>query len=402
MAGPARARRILWLLNHTTLMEWEVPMLVDLGFEVFVPKVLPVGPNSRTARVTDAFDATLTIPETDLRHLNTLNLYDEPYSRDTADLLNRHFATAIAASMFPGLYYLLRAFGGRILMRAFGHAGDYDYESATATIPRAALDARSYSPWTAAPGRAWARFRSRLPGRDRLEFRNAATREMVRVGRRLHLAAAYEAIIAHERRFLRTRAVFLPLALPQSMFAAGDSWTGGEDRILFVCPNIDQIDYYRRIYLDFKQAFGDLPAWIAGRQDLNGVEAPLTTEDSSILGYVSRERLDALIRSCTCMFYHSREPRHLHYHPLEAIVAGQPLIFMAGGLLESLGGPDQPGLCRDHAEAREKIERLRRGDTALCTAIRSAQRSILRHFEPEACATVWRRNFLPLLRGNAA
>lgn len=402
MDAPTRARRILWLLNHTTLMEWEVPMLIDLGFEVFVPKRLPVGPNSRTARVTDAYDASLTIPPADLERLNEVNFYDEPFSRETISILDRHFATAIAASIFPGLYYLLRGFAGRIFMRAFGHGGDFDYESATATIPAKNLDHRSYSPWAAGLGRAWARCRSRLPGPDRLAFHNAVTHEMVRVGHRLHLAAAYESIIDHERPFLRQRAVFLPLALPQAMIDSGGSWTGGEDRILFICPNIDQIDYYRRIYLDFKRAFSGLPAWIAGRQDLNGVVTPLTTQDPSILGYVPRKRLDELMRTCICMFYHSREPRHLHYHPLEAIAAGQPLVFMAGGLLEALAGSGQPGMCRDHAEARAKIERLRQGDVGLRESICSAQSGILRHFQPRYCATVWRRNFLPLVRGTAA
>jgi hypothetical protein len=397
-----RDDRILWLLNHTTLMEWEVPMLISLGFEVFVPKQLPVGPNSRTARVTDRFDATLTIPAEDLQQLNSVNFYDAAYSATTARLLNRHFATAISASIFPGLYYLLRAFQGRIFMRAFGHAGAFDYESATATIPFDSLDRRSFAPWHAPVGRCIAGFWSRLGGLRGLAFHNPVTHEMARVARRLHLAAAYEEIIAHERPFLKSRSVFLPLALPESMFASGGRWQGGEDRVLFICPNIDQIDYYRRIYLAFKEACGDIPHWIAGRQDLNGVETPLTTQDPSILGYISREHLDGLISTCVCMFYHSQEPRHLHYHPLEAIAAGQPLIFMAGGLLESLGGRDQPGLCRDVAEVRGKIDRLRRGDGTLRDSILIAQKRILRHFQPAYCEEVWRREFLPRVRANCS
>jgi hypothetical protein len=390
-------RRLLWILNHTTLMEWEVPMLRELGFEVFVPKLLPVGPNGRTAKVTDAHDGTLTIPAADLDHLNTVNFYDAPLSRRTAAIVNRHFGTAIAASIYPGLYYLLRCFEGRIFMRAFGHAGDFDYDSATATIPFASLDHSSFAEPSSWPGRILARLRSRLPGRDRPVARNVVTAEMFRVRSRLHLAAAYEQIITHERPFLRQRSVFLPLALPASMLEAGGGWSGGEGRVLFVCPNIDQIDYYRRIYLRFREELGQFPSWIAGRQDLQGVDAPLTTQDDRILGFVTRERLDDLMRRCACMFYHSQEPRHLHYHPLEAIVAGQPLVFMAGGLLESLGGGDQPGLCRSYDEAREKIGRLLAGDAVLREAIRQRQRSILRHFEPAYCDHVWRENFLPLV-----
>lgn len=394
-----RPRRVLWILNHTTLMEWEVPMLLAEGFEVFVPKVLPVGPNGRTATVTDAYDGSLTIPARDLAFLNTVNFYDQPFSRHTAETINRHFDTAIAASVFPGLHYLLRCFSGRIFMRAFGHAGDFDYESATATIPFADLDSSSYTPLSSWPGRLVARLRNRLPLVDRPRCRNVVTTEMTRVRDRLHLAAAYRQIIDHERPFLRRRSVFMPLALPGSLLGGGAAWTGGEDRILFVCPNIDQIDYYRRIYLRFREELGTFPCWIAGRQDLHGVAAPLTTQDASILGYVPRERLDDLLRRCFCMFYHSQEPRHLHYHPLEAIAAGQPLVFMCGGLLESLGGGDQPGLCRSYAEARDKIARLRRGDLALQDAMRMRQREILVHFEPDRCGRAWRENFLPLVGG---
>jgi len=117
------------------------------------------------------------------------------------------------------------------------------------------------------------------------------------------------------------------------------------------------------------------------------------------LGYVARERLDDLLRRCFCMFYHSQEPRHLHYHPLEAIATGMPLVSMAGGLLEPLGGPDQPGMCRSYDEAREKIAWLQRGDEALREAIRQRQQSILTHFEPDRCSRAWRENFLPLIKG---
>jgi hypothetical protein len=95
------------------------------------------------------------------------------------------------------------------------------------------------------------------------------------------------------------------------------------------------------------------------------------------------------------MFYHSQEERHLHYHPLEAVVAGMPLIFMAGGLLEKCGGSDQPGMCRTYEEAREKIARLQRGDTKFCEAVRESQRKILEPFESDYCTQEWKKNFLP-------
>jgi len=60
-------RRVLWILNHTTLMEWEVPMLLAEGFEVFVPKVLPVGPNGRTATRSRAVVAGSEVEDSEVR-----------------------------------------------------------------------------------------------------------------------------------------------------------------------------------------------------------------------------------------------------------------------------------------------------------------------------------------------
>ena len=393
-----KKNRILWLLNHTTLMEWEVPMLIDLGFEVFVPKHLPTGGNSRTATVTDFYDSTLTTPTDDLHQLNNINFYDEPFTKKTASLLNDHFETVISAFHFPGLYYLLRAFNGKIFMRAFGHAGALDYESATKHIPSNSLNVNSFSTTFARIGRLHANILSRLPGSNRIRYHNKVMHEMVRARKRIYLASGYEEIISHERKFLKARSVFLPLAVPQVMFDKANCWNGCDNRVLFICPNIDQIEYYKHIYLTFKKHLGDMPHCIAGKQSLSGVKIPATTRDPAILGYVPQETLDRLFRDCFCMFYHSQEPRHLHYHPIEAIVAGQPLIYLSGGLLESLGGIDQPGMCKNYAEAREKIKCLQQGDITLRDSIKSSQKKILGHFEPAYCSDVWKTNFLPLVR----
>lgn len=386
--------RILWILNHTTLMEWEVPMLLELGFEVYVPKQLPSGPNSRTASITTKYDSTLSIPSEDLAHLNTLNFYEDPISEKTAGILNRHFDNCICAYIFPGLYSMLQSFRGQIFMRAFGHAGTIDYEAATDTVPEGTLR-EGYSPW-------WHRVQKRLLGLNRrlvrlagVHSKNKIMREMFIARDRIYLAAAYREIIENEKAFLKQRSLYMPLALPESITRKSGSWHGGDKRVFFVCPNIDQIDYYKRIYQKFVEELGQFPYWIGGRQDLGGPVTEPITKDPNILGYIDRARYDELMNTCSCMFYHSQEERHLHYHPLEAVVAGMPLIFMSGGLLEKCGGSDQPGMCRTYEEAREKIARLQRGDTKFREAVRDAQRKILEPFESEYCTEEWKKNFLP-------
>ena len=101
------------------------------------------------------------------------------------------------------------------------------------------------------------------------------------------------------------------------------------------------------------------------------------------------------------MFYHSQEPRHLHYHPLEAMVAGQPVVFMSGGLLERLGGPQQTGMCTTYAEAREKIGRLLDGDVQLRSAILRDRVRIRDVFTDENCTKIWQENFVPIATGES-
>ena len=99
------------------------------------------------------------------------------------------------------------------------------------------------------------------------------------------------------------------------------------------------------------KTFGDLPYVVAGAQ-------PVAVHDNHVLGYVPKEQHDRHMRELRVMYYHGTDRNHIHYHPFEAIRAGMPLVFMAGGLLDTLGGLDLPGQCQDPEEAHEKIERI--------------------------------------------
>lgn len=76
------------------------------------------------------------------------------------------------------------------------------------------------------------------------------------------------------------------------------------------------------------------------------------------------------MREMRIIFYHSQEPRHIHFHPFEAIKAGMPLVFMSGGILDQFGGSKLPGRCTSIEEARQKIRRILDGDQNLIDDIR--------------------------------
>ena len=60
-------KRILWLFNHTLLRNFELPLLIELGFEVFCPKIFGAEFGDRNASITYEYDG--------LFELNFLNLF---------------------------------------------------------------------------------------------------------------------------------------------------------------------------------------------------------------------------------------------------------------------------------------------------------------------------------------
>jgi glycosyltransferase involved in cell wall biosynthesis len=348
-------KRVLWLLNHTTLRDFEVPLLVDFGFEVFVPKVFPADEANRSASVTYEYDTTLTISKDNLEILNSFDFYIKDFTTTIADIINNEFDIAICAFFPLMLKTLMSKFKGNVFLRVFGLAGDTEYENILNEIDSQTLQ------------------------------------KIYKNSNRFFFAQSYPEISLNEHGIFKKNNLTLPLGMPKSFYINQNTWKGDEKKILFICPRITSSPtYYGNIYRNFKRYFGDLEHVIGGAQ-------PTEVDDPVVLGFQPREVLDNLLQNCRVMFYHSREPRHLHYHPLEAIIYGMPLIYMSGGLLESLGGSDQPGMCYTEEEARNKIEKILSGDSALIETICLSQKKILENFSYNYCKKIWENNFLPVV-----
>jgi glycosyltransferase involved in cell wall biosynthesis len=356
-APPPMKRRVLWLINHSTLRAFEVPLLISLGLEVYTSKLYPRHQTSfRSSSADFSFDRSLTIPGDDLARLNAHDFYQQPLFPSVRSIVNRHFDAAICG-FFPGmLREFADRFDGLLLLRAFGLADNESY----AAILR------------------------------RMHMANLLDR-FARMGSRFRFAQCYHTIQDAEPDVLRRAAIDLPLGLPEETLGHRDSWTGQRKALLFFCPGINVAPkYYGAIYRDFKRAFGALPHIIAGEQRV-------PVDDAAVRGFRPRDEVVGWFRECAAMFYHSIERRHLHYHPLEAIVYGMPLVFMRQGYLGLLD-PTQPGACDTLDEARHKVERILAGDRALIDAIRTRQARLLDSFMPAHCRDAWKERFVPLLR----
>lgn len=339
-----RPRRVMWLLNHGAARRFEIPMLKRVGYpEIYLPKIFPDDVGFRSASVDYAEDSNLTIDADLLNEMNTIN-WHLPVSRDLWKRVSRHFDIAFFTGYDArAVESLLDNFEGAALWRAYGLSVDVSYTYLAGlgqNIERLILQSRQ---------KFW-------------------------------LAEAYQDLRSIEAEFLARRAIHLPLGL--AVPDVVDRWEGSDKRIMFVCPDIVFNPYYRKVYEDFKANFGDLPHVIGGAQ-------PLKFHDPHVLGFVSAQEHQRNMRSLRAMFYHSQEPRHVHFHPFEAVQAGMPLVFMAGGLLDRLGGRDLPGRADSIADAHDMLKRLLDGDPKLTTAIKTSQTRLLAAMMPDNCVAAW-------------
>ncbi len=337
--------RVMWLLNHTTAREFEVPMLKRLGVtEIFLPKRIPADPSFRSASVDFSEDKYLTIPPEELAVLNATDWYNEP-SPAAWQIANRYFDIAffilLSARFLGGI---TRNFSGAKIWRTYG-LGGLTYGEMLRWLSQ-----RKGMPW---------------PHDDR----------------NIWFGQAYEHLSKAEPEVLRNKSVFLPAGMRDTEISEG--WTGEDKRILFVCPDLAFNDYYSRVYDKFKETFVGLPYVVGGSQ-------PVQVDDPHVIGFVPRDEHERNMRRLRVMYYHSAEPNHIHYHPFEAVKAGMPLVFMGGGILDRFGGLNLPGRCTSFEEARSKVERILGGDLALCAAIRKSQSRLLEPLTEKYAEPHWR------------
>lgn len=341
--------RVLWLLNHTTLRKFEIEQFKKSGIhEIYTPKRFPYDEGNLSASIDHSLDSNLTIPAAELEILNEQDWYMSP-STEAWNIANKYFDIAIIGFFPEQMKSTVRNFHGAIALRAFGLSKGYTYSDLIYKISGERL-----------------------------------VRDIRKLGRRFWFASGYEHLHEIEESYLSSRNCLLPIGL--SYTDTTENWKGENKKILFVCPRIGSSPYFENIYKDFVNNFGDLPYTIGGAQ-------PVEIEDPRVIGFVTREEHDRNMREHRVMFYHSQEPNHIHYHPFEAIAAGMPLVFMAGGLLDSMGGVGLPGRCNSISDAKKKIKKILEGDKHLINSIRETQSVLLSAIKTENCAPIWQSNF---------
>lgn len=321
----------------------------ELGFEVFVPKVIPKT-GFRSGCVSFDFDSSLSIPRRVLERLNRFDFYDSKWPPSIVRLVNRYFAVAFVMPHGQQLSEAVDKFAGHVVFRVFG-----------------AESPRTYSGVI-----------QHLFGPD-IHSRIAEIKD------RFWFGECYNNLHEVESELFKERALFLPLAVPRPFFNHENQWRGGDKKILFVAPNVMSNPYYAKVYSDFKRDYGDLPHVMVGAQDI-------PVDDPHMLGFVTDEQLVNLFKDSAAYYYHSREPRHVHYTPFEAAIVGTPMVYMADSLLSRVCAESVEGRAKTTEEARENLKRLLEGDAAYIDLVRNDQRGIVRTLAQDHCLAVWREN----------
>lgn len=345
--SPPATRRALWLLNHKTLLPAEVPIIRSLGYAVFVPKVVPSGPEFASTIVTFANDDGLNLPQAAVRELNSHNFYEQEWTDRITELVNGNFDVVITSAYSVPLSETLMKFDGGIVVRVFGREAPRNYT-------------------------------------EMLEhFGDDLLPAIAEMGNRFIFGQGYDNLQTIEDPILARRAHTLATTIPESVWSCRDSWTGdGERAVLLLCPKIGGNSYYGPIYEGLKALFHDVPHRIFGRQF-----EPL--DDPAILPYQSDEELLDLYRQSPVFAYQSTEERHLHYSPIEAMIIGTPLLYRAGSMIDLLAGRPLPGRCVDAEEMKAKVVRLLGGDFRLSNEIRLSQDAVLEKFSTSLATAQW-------------
>jgi hypothetical protein len=342
-------RRLLWIVNHQTLMGAEVPILQSLGREVFIPKLVPDDPQYRSSAVSYQYDAGLDLPPTALTVLNRHRFYERPWSTTVESIINEHFDVLVTTLSFytMPLSEAARKFKGTVVARVFGREHPARYSDLPAVTRRPLL-----------------------------------LSELAGIGDRFVFAQGYDNLAEIEEEPLRSRGHTVTVPLPRGIYEHAAIWRGDGAEAILLCPAINDGAYYAAVYRSIKQAFGDLPHRIFGRQF-----GEIT--DPAVLPYLTDAELIALYARAPVFIYPSTEPRHIHYSPLEAMVVGTPVLYRRGTLLDQIAGTGSPGACEGDAELRAAATRLIAGDRELADQIRRSQARILANFSVDLARKQW-------------
>ena len=284
---------MLWCSSHRTLSQEEIPLFLESGF-----RVIPLLTDFWTLQYDEKLDANLCsdwkqnveLPPDVIKQLQSLSLCVDngclPFRRDEIDLLNR-YVDVIYMTVLPNLAIrLTKVFKGMVIFRPFGHAGLNTYSKISEYFGTKIEELNGKANFY------WVPILTTLQEVESQAICINAT----------HLGA----FVTNER-------------LGRKRWDASTS----EPYVVETIPRINKQQYYLDIYKQYRQDHGHLSLKILGGNEPRGG----FLDDASIVGYLEDTEYYSTIVRARLSIYHGRSRHHVHYHPIEFMAIGVPVLF---------------------------------------------------------------------------
>jgi len=343
-------KRVLWAVNHKTLMKSEVSILRSLGYEVFVPKILPKS-GFRSGDTSYEFDSDLSLPPEVLNELNKHNFFEGDWSPILARIINEYFDIIFVIHWPVLISEAASKFQGKILFRVYGLQNDF-----------------SYSQFVLDNGGQWLKQIFDLRQND------------------LILALGYSQITENEPDWLARNSIYLPITMPEEFWNFANTHNGKSNKALFLCSNRNSSEYYGRQHESFKKAIGSNPYLVVDSSDPSD-------GDPNVLFRPTDQELIRLFQECSLFYSPSEELRSTLYSPIEASIIGCPVIYHGDSLLGRLTPEVKFGKVNSWEEAKSIIHRIQNGDTDLSQLIIEDQKALAEKFKISNCIETWKTSF---------
>lgn len=324
---------ILYLLNHKTLSDFELPILRQNGFGIFIPKVYKSLDVTNSINMTNHMlydDSLINIHKDDLEYLNTYDFFSNKFNEKVLLIIKKNFRIVFLTLLtsVDNVNLLAENITGKIYYRFFGREGELSY------VP--------------------------------LMYGLKKTKK-------INYIFSYNEIIRFEesksKYFNAVNSYYVPLGIPNVIFNLYENtYNPVNNDFVFVCSKIGKCPYYTNIYNTFNDQLKHIKFTILGKDNEN-------IRDVRIKNNLCDTDYYHEMSTHIAMYYHGQEPRHLHYHPLEAIVIGIPVIFYSKSLLSTYLYCSK-GKCNNINEVIDKLNRLKNGDVQLRDDIISYQNSV--------------------------
>lgn len=346
--------RCMFICSHQTLLNFEVPILFKSNCEVYVVKKLDNLDKKyltvkQNINILEYFDSLLTIPKEDLDKLNNEDWYNNnTKSNELLTILNNYFDFIICTLLTDGnfLSQLKNSFKGKICFRFFGREHPYNYDFFFKNIN--INDSKKFQYWFS--------YEEVLDW----EFKN-------------------HQLIKKDNCFI------VPIGYSETFIDNYfDSWKPTNNKICFICSKVNVCSYYTNIYNTFEQNFLEF----IKEDKVNVLGCNNYINKTYFKNDLNNDDFFNEIKCSSVMYYHSKEPRHLHYHPFEGVIIGIPIIFHSESLLSSFL-PNSPGKCDSLNEVKEKIQLVLNNDSSFISSVLKSQKQCRELIHPKNLSNIF-------------